>query len=148
MATPELKENEMKAADVSLGKGQLGEIRDLLKQALEARKEYDRTAGLYAGLVFVEAKLEAERALVKLEAIKRLMGQENPVGKPDANGIRPYHSASSAEAVAVLDDTYAAHLKLQRETVRDKDHAHSRLVSAKMRVDISLAAVKSLGGFQ
>jgi hypothetical protein len=116
---------------------------DYITESRKALAEYERAASIYAGLAFVESKLEAERHGVKLEAVKRLMEQINPLGQAGK-----LHSASSAESVVETDEEYAAHLKLQRETVRDKNGAHTRMESARMRVQIALAAVRAIGGLQ
>ena len=72
-----------------------------------------------------EMELEDERALIKHEAIKRIVGTLNDLtGKP--------HSASSAEAVVESDEAYAAHRGLQREAVRYTQLAYAKWEVAKM----------------
>lgn len=86
-----------------------------------------------AGLSLAEATLremaiEDTRPLVKAEAIRRLVGTENP-----ANG--KLHSASSAEAVVEMDAEYAATLKAKREAVFQK-------IVARANYDASVAAAR------
>jgi hypothetical protein len=78
-----------------------------------------------------EQYLEDARAEVKVEAIKRLMQQTNPLTN------RP-HSASSAADVVELDDEYVEHRTKQRDaalyTYRclaafDAARAHLRILS-------------------
>jgi hypothetical protein len=115
-------------------------IDSYISEATEARKEYERAGGLYAGLVFVEAKLNTDKTDKWLEAIQRIMQTENPLtGKQ--------HSGSSAKDVIETDQAYREHLELLRVTVRDKDHCHVRMESARMRAYTALAAVKALAGF-
>lgn len=142
----EQKSGPEKVSDI-MARGQVGVMHDLIAQSTAAREEYVRAANLYAGLVFVESKLEAERHGVKHEAIKRLMEGTPPPEGHSALLAKPGLSASAAEKIVETEPTYAAHLKLQRETVRDKNNAHTRMESAKMRVQIALTAVRTTGGF-
>lgn len=151
MATREATEQDTD----SHGGGQLAQLRDFIKQATAARVEYERAAGLYAMLVFLESKLEAERHGVKEQIVKRLMGpgpeyEAGTVGEGEhARKVmmnKPGLSATAAEKAATTDPEYLAHLKLQRETVRDKNNAHTRMESARMRVKILLASVRAIGG--
>lgn len=73
-----------------------------------------------------EAALEDDRAIVKAEAIRRMIGTENPAtGKP--------HSASSAEAVVEQDEQYATHRRAQRDAVLATQRAWGAYEAAKLR---------------
>lgn len=72
-----------------------------------------------------EMELEMQRALVKLDAIRRLVGTPNDLnGKP--------HSASSAEAAVETDHEYMQHRAEQREAVIHTLMCAARYESAKV----------------
>ena len=73
-----------------------------------------------------EMQLEDLRALVKRDAIERILQTENPLThKP--------HSASSAEAIVESDVDYTLHRLNQRVAVIDVDTARGRFEAAKLR---------------
>lgn len=107
------------------------EIAEDVERNLVAFRE---AAEKHRGLAFREMELEATRGLVKSEAIRRIMEQENPdTGKP--------HSASSAEKIVESDSAYAAHLKAQRQTVFEKNAAWAQVEVARLRVRLGIALV-------
>jgi hypothetical protein len=70
-------------------------------------------------------QLEDGRSLVKAEAIRRMVGTENPLnGKP--------HSASSAEAIVESDAEYASYRKQQRDAEVEKHRAYAAYEAAKL----------------
>lgn len=115
------------------------EIQSLMAQANEARTDYENAAREYRGLAHRESELEAQRSGQKHAAILRLMARQN-----DLTGRQ--HSASSAEATVELDHDYAAHLAFQREVVAEKNHAHTRMASAKLRCDTAVAVIRAIAG--
>jgi hypothetical protein len=74
-----------------------------------------------------ELGLEDQRALVKRDAIKRLMQTTNELtGKP--------HSASSAETVVEGDEEYALHRAAQRVAAIESQVAWAKWEAARARV--------------
>jgi hypothetical protein len=85
-------------------------------------------------------QLEDGRALVKAEAIRRMVGTENPLnGKP--------HSASSAEAIVESDAEYAGYRKQQRDAEVEKHRAYAAYeaarLSARLAVELCAAQVSA-----
>ena len=78
--------------------------------------------------------LEERRPLVKSQAIRRLMGTENPE-------TQKAHSASSAEKVVELDADYAAHREQQRAAEVEKIRAWAALDAAKLRAQLHVHLV-------
>jgi hypothetical protein len=74
-----------------------------------------------------EMQLEDERALVKRDAILRLMQTENAATK------KP-HSASSAEAVVYEDGEYQEHRIKQRDAVIATQVAYARYEAVRCRL--------------
>jgi hypothetical protein len=103
----------------------------LIAQANEARRDYEDAAKEYRDLRECEERLEAMRP-VKAEQIKKLMMDESPS-----------LAATPAEKLSRCHPEYLAYLAEQRETVRRKDDARTRMESAKMRVNLAIAAIKA-----
>lgn len=101
-----------------------------------AIEDYEREGGNYAERAGVELDLEAERPMLKDAAIRRIMGEVNPLtDKP--------HSASSAEKIVEGDAEYRAHLHRQRETVVEKNAAFTRMTAARLRAEMAIALLRS-----
>jgi hypothetical protein len=75
-------------------------------------KKIEQATAELAEAVTHETALEDRRAIVKLEAVERIMrsGDNSLTGKP--------HSFSSAEAIVNTDPTYQDYLAQQRDAVR------------------------------
>ena len=106
-----------KAAEMSLTVFELLAVR--LRQAAFTLSRADN---------YVSA-LEDARALVKAQAIGRLMLTENPNGKDGK-----LHSATSAEAVVETDDGYFEHRERQRGAAEKADLARAEYEVAKSRM--------------
>lgn len=86
----------------------------------------------WAALAHREDELESRRPLAKVEAIRRIMGTDNPdTGKA--------HSASSAEKVVETDPEYFAFLQTQRDVTREKNEAWVWLEAARLRARLYVA---------
>lgn len=80
-------------------------------------------------------ELEDERAIVKSQAVRRLMLTNNEdTGKQ--------HSASSAEKIVEVDGEYAAHRKLQRDAEVEKQRAYAQYEAAKLRAKLAVVLVE------
>jgi hypothetical protein len=110
------------------------EIDHFIALANEARRDYESFAREYRELAALESELEADRHTLR-ERIKVDMMAENPS-----------LSATSAEKLVHSAPDYLSHLREQRETVRQKDDARTRMVSAVLRCKTAIAALKALGG--
>jgi hypothetical protein len=114
---------------------------DLAQVATMSIDEYEAAGEAYAQLLRRELELEADRPLVKAQAIARLMAQDNP---QTSTAEKPkLHSASSAEAIVAADPAYAAHLAAQRTVVFDKNMALTRMTSAQLRADMAIGALRA-----
>lgn len=124
MATRELPLENMQAL----------EIQALMAQANEARCDYDVAAKQYRDLAHRESELEAQRPLLLADLKARLMSENTGL------------AATNAEKQAHTALEYFGHLALQRDTVRQKDDAHARMVSAKLRCHTAIAVIKAMAG--
>lgn len=97
----------------------------------DSSKKIEEAAEALAAAVLHETTLEDGRAVVKLEAIERIMnsGDNSLTGKP--------HSFSSAEAMVNTDAEYQDYLLQQRNAVRDR-------ILARGRYDAAVAAARLL----
>lgn len=110
------------------------EMDHFMALANEARRDYEDAAREYRGLVDREGELEAERPVI-LAGIKAELMALN-------SGL----AATNAEKQAHIEDRYLLHLSVQRGTVRQKDDARTRMVSAVLRCKTSIAALKNVAG--
>ena len=106
----------------------------LIAQAHEARRDYEDAAKEYRDLRECEERLEGLRP-VKAEEIKKLLMTESPS-----------LAATNAEKLTRCHPEYLAYLSVQRETVRAKDDARTRMESAKMRCQLAIASIKASVG--
>jgi len=113
--------------------GRLAQMRQLMEEANAAREEYEKAAWKYGESAYHESLLEARRPGVKQTVVSRIMAD----GKV---------AATNAEKLATTDPEYLAHLTAQRDACADKNAAHTRMESARMRVKIALAGVRVLMG--
>lgn len=104
--------------------------------ANDAIETYEHAGALYADLAGQEMDLEAQRPIEKDHAIRRLMQTTNELTE------KP-HSASSAEKIVETDEAYFAALRVQRETVVQKNHAFTRMQAAKLRAEMAIALLRS-----
>lgn len=110
------------------------EMDHFMALANEARRDYEDAAREFRDLRHREEELEADRPGVEAAVKAQLMAE--------SAGL----AATPAEKLARNHPTYLAHLLLQRETVRLKDDARTRMVSAVLRCKTSIAALKGIGG--
>lgn len=119
------------------------EIDHFIAQANEARRDYEDAAKEYRELAYRESELEAGRHKVR-EGIKlRLMGS----GEERPATALPAISATAAEKLSTCDEEYLDYLAVQRDTVRQKDDAFTRMHSADLRALTAIAACRAIGGW-
>lgn len=99
---------------------------------------YEEAAKDYGVLGALEMDLEDDRAGKKLEAVLRLTQMRNP-----ASAEGKVYSASAAESAATIDPEYRAHRRLQSDNVIKKNHARTRMESAKLRAKLALAMMNA-----
>lgn len=109
------------------------ELNHFIALANEARRSYEDAAAEYARYVTQEGEMEANRHFVKYEATCRIMEDQKV-------------SATKAEEMARSDAMYLDHLEAQRGIVAKKNAACTRMVSARLRCETSIAAMKALSG--
>lgn len=103
--------------------------------------QYADAGAVHAKLSGQEMELEADRAAVKLAAIRHLMATTNDLtGNP--------HSASSAEKAVETDPEYRAYLKTQSEVVVQKNQAYTLAQTARLRSELAIAAFKHEAGLR
>jgi hypothetical protein len=95
----------------------------------------ERAAAAYHAAVLACDRWALDKPAEKVAAIRRIMANENPLtSKP--------HSASSAEAVAEMDDTYRAFLAGASERTLRRMETETRYLIARYRCE---AACRRLG---
>jgi hypothetical protein len=110
------------------------QIESWIAEAVAARQAYEQAGQMYAALCQREAELEALRPCLHADVKKRLMGNE------------PSLAATPADKRVAIDSAYLKHLALQRDVVREKDDAATRMHSARLRCETALAAVRAIAG--
>ena len=100
----------------------------------EAIRQYEEARSRFVGCGYREEALECERARL----LAYLIEQEMESGM----------AYTPAEKKARVHPDYLAHLKLQREVVRDKEHARTHSTVALHSADLALARMKALAGLR
>jgi len=100
----------------------------------------NRAAAELAAAMNNESELEDSRALVKVEAIRRIMaaGPNDLTGKP--------HSSSSAESIVEQDAGYQEHRARQRDAVQATILYRARLEAAKLKARFAVERWVLQGG--
>lgn len=107
------------------------------ESALTAIDEVEAAAERLATAQTVEATLEDQRPLVKQQAIRRIIGTENPLTQ------KP-HSASSAEAVVEQDEQYMQHRRAQRDATVATQTAWGAYEASKLRAQLAVGRANVL----
>jgi hypothetical protein len=110
------------------------QIENWISEAVASRQAYEQAGQMYAALCQRESELEAIRPCLHADVKKRLMDNE------------PSLAATPADKRVAIDSAYLKHLALQRDVVREKMDAQTRMVSAHLRTETALAAVRSIAG--
>lgn len=108
--------------------------------ANEARRDFETAKLQYRTLQRRESKLLADNDGAKLAACLRMKDQTNPLTD------KPF-SGSAAQDYCCIDPAYAEHLTRLRDIVFEKDAALSDAVSAKIRAQTAVAAVRAICGW-
>lgn len=97
-------------------------------EARASLRDFAEAAERYRAAAYQEMELEAERAGNKAEAIRRIMA---------AQGL----AATPAEKLAETDPEYAAHLRIMRQKVFEKNEAWAETECARLRVRLAIACI-------
>jgi hypothetical protein len=105
---------------------------ELAARAAAAVQQSEKAGIAYAKLCAQEMDLEAGRAAVKRDALRRIMAGDNDLTK------RP-HSASSAEDIVSTDPVYREYLKTMSETVLEKNIAFAHAQASRLMAELAIA---------
>jgi hypothetical protein len=110
------------------------QVEHWIREAMAARLQYEAEGRSYAALCQRESELVVQRLFVKEESKRRMMETE------------PSLSATRADDKVRTEPRYVSHLEIQRDVVREKDDACTRMHSARLRAETAIAAIKAIAG--